>query len=98
LYPDAIRDWLPATLSISKAVQLIKVGSSKWIHEEFPGKSFFSWQTGYGAFSVSIGKLPQIKEYIFRQEEHHRLKRFEEEYIDFLTMSGIEYDERYLYG
>lgn len=89
---------LPATLSISKAVQLIKAGSSKWIHDEFPGKSSFAWQTGYGAFSVSIGKLPQIKEYILRQEEHHRFKPFEEEYIEFLKMSGIEYDDRYVWG
>lgn len=89
---------LPTTLSISKAIQLIKAGSSKWIHEEFPGMSSFSWQAGYGAFSVSVGKVPQIKDYISRQEEHHRFKPFEEEYIEFLKMSGIEFDERYIYG
>ena len=89
---------LPATMSISKAVQLIKAGSSKWIHDEFPGKSSFAWQTGYGAFSVSIGKLPQIKEYILRQEEHHRYQEFQKEYLKFLEKSGIEYDERYMWG
>jgi len=31
---------LPATISVSKAVQLIKGGSSKWIHDTFPTTSW----------------------------------------------------------
>ena len=34
---------LPATLSVAKAIQLIKGGSSKWIHETFPTKRSFAW-------------------------------------------------------
>ncbi|PYL67940.1 MAG: hypothetical protein DMF20_02160 [Verrucomicrobia bacterium] len=45
---------LPATLSVAKAVQLLKGNSSKWIRETFPKMHFFAWQKGYGAFSVSI--------------------------------------------
>ncbi len=41
---------LPATLSIAKAVQLLKGNSSKWIHETFPKLQSFEWQEGYGAF------------------------------------------------
>jgi putative transposase len=89
---------IPADLSPSRAIQLIKGGSSKWIHEEFPDKSKFYWQEGYAAFSVSVGKFEQTIEYIKNQEEHHRKKTFEEEYIEFLKMSGIEFDERYIYG
>ena len=89
---------LPATMSTSKAVQLIKAGSSKWIHEEFPYLKDFAWQTGYGAFSVSVSKIPIIRHYIANQEEHHRQKTFQEEYLDFLKGSGIEYDERYIFG
>jgi putative transposase len=89
---------LPAMMSISKGVQLIKAGSSKWVHEEFPQLPKFSWQTGYGAFSVSISKLPMIINYIDRQEEHHRKITFEEEYLYFLRESGIEYDEKYALG
>ena len=44
---------LPPTLSVSKGVQLLKGGASKWIHETFPTMSGFAWQDGYGAFSVS---------------------------------------------
>jgi REP element-mobilizing transposase RayT len=89
---------LPPMMSTAKGIQLIKAGSSKWIHEEFPELSDFSWQTGYGAFSVSINKLPVIKNYIHRQEEHHRKKSYEEEYLFFLKESGIEYDEKYVLG
>ena len=41
---------LPATLALAKAVQLIKGSSSQWVGEH--GWEF-SWQEGYGAFSVS---------------------------------------------
>lgn len=40
---------IPATLSISNAVQLLKGNSSKWIHETFPEHRDFGWQEGYGA-------------------------------------------------
>ncbi|MDQ3472662.1 MAG: transposase [Acidobacteriota bacterium] len=43
---------LPGSRSFAKAVQLIKGGSSKWIHDEI-GLKRFEWQEGYGAFSVS---------------------------------------------
>src|SRR5262245_18096647 len=44
---------LPPTLTVSRALQLIKGGSSKWIHETFPALAGFEWQDGYGAFTVS---------------------------------------------
>ena len=89
---------IPAAISPSKAIQLIKIGSSKWIHEEFPDRSSFSWQTGYAAFSVSVGRLQQTIEYVNNQEQHHKKKTFEEEYLDFLKLSGIEFDKRFVLG
>lgn len=47
---------LPATMSFGKAVQLIKGGSSKWIHDTFAKDRNFEWQEGCGAFSVSARK------------------------------------------
>ena len=35
-----------ATLSVAKAVQLLKGNSSKWIHETFPEMRSFEWQEG----------------------------------------------------
>lgn len=58
----------------------------------------FGWQDGYGAFTVSKSKLPQVIRYIQNQREHHSKKTFQEEYLEFLDEHGIEYDERYLWG
>jgi REP element-mobilizing transposase RayT len=89
---------LPATLSIAKAIQLIKGGSSVWVHDTFPEYKNFSWQEGYGAFSVSVSHANDTIAYINSQKEHHRIKSFQEEYIAFLKKHSIEYDERYIWG
>src|ERR1043165_9805925 len=62
---------LPSTLSIAKALQLIKGGSSKWVHETFPEHRLFGWQVKYGAFAVSVSLLDKIVQYIKDQEPHH---------------------------
>jgi putative transposase len=88
---------LPSTMPISKAVQLIKGGSSKWIHETFPEHRLFAWQEEYGAFSVSVSQLEKTIEYIRKQPEHHRKMTFQEELLALLNKHRIEYDERYLW-
>src|SRR5439155_9385587 len=55
---------LPSTISIAKALQLIKGGSSKWVHETFPEQSLFAWQVKYGSFRVSVLQLDKIIEYV----------------------------------
>ena len=89
---------LPATLAVAKAVQLIKGGSSKWVHDAYVDLRQFAWQEGYGAFSVNVSLIEETIRYIERQAEHHRRKTFQEEYIEFLKRHGIEYDERYVWG
>jgi len=88
---------LPATIPISKAMQLIKGGSSKWVHETFPNQRLFSWQEEYGAFSVSVSQLDKTIAYIRGQPEHHRKLTFQEEFLMLLKKHGVEYDERYLW-
>jgi putative transposase len=87
---------LPATISLSKAVQLLKGNSSKWLHEEFKELWSFSWQEGYGAFSIGISGVEDTKKYIGNQAEHHRQKTFLEEFKTFLEKHGHAYDERNL--
>lgn len=58
----------PVTMPIAKAMQLLKGGSSKWIHENFPDQRLFAWQEKYGAFSVSVSQLDTIIAYIKNQE------------------------------
>ena len=89
---------VPATMAISKAVQLIKGGSSKWIHETFEDLSQFAWQDGYGAFTVSNSNLEAAGRYIRKQREHHRKMSFAEELAVFLVRHEIAFDERYLLG
>jgi putative transposase len=54
----------PPTMAVSKAVQLLKGGSCKWIHDHFPALAAFAWQDGYGAFSVSKSQVPEVVEYV----------------------------------
>jgi REP element-mobilizing transposase RayT len=72
---------LPSTLSVSKAVQLRKGNSSKWIHQTFAEQRLFEWQAGYGAFSIAISGIDDTIKYIQSQQEHHRLHSFEDELI-----------------
>jgi REP element-mobilizing transposase RayT len=88
---------MPTTLSISKGIQLIKGGASAWVHATFPEMQDFAWQEGYGAFSVSISHLDETIAYIENQEEHHRYKSFQEEYVAFLKKHQIDYEEKYLW-
>lgn len=89
---------LPSMMSFAKAVQLIKGGSSKWVHEKFPRFKKFEWQEGYGAFSVSTSQAQKTIAYIEDQKEHHRRKSFQEEFRALLDKHGIEYDSRYLFA
>jgi len=88
---------LPGTMSFAKAVQLIKGGSSKWVHDTFSRYKKFEWQEGYGAFSVSASQARKTIAYIQSQKEHHRKRTFQEEFLDLLDKHGIEYDSRYVF-
>jgi putative transposase len=71
-------------MSVAKTVQLIKGGSSAWIHDTFRTLRKFAWHTGYRAFAVSTSHVGDTIRYIENQAEHHRVKSFQEEYIGFL--------------
>lgn len=88
---------MPATMDVAKAVQLIKGGSSKWVHDTFARYREFAWQDGYGAFSVSASQADKTTAYINGQKEHHRKRTFEEEFVEFLDKHGVEYDRRYAF-
>jgi putative transposase len=86
---------LPPKLALAKAVVLLKANSSKWMGEH--GKDF-SWQEGYGAFSVSTSNLDQGTRYIQNQEAHHQKTSFEDEFRALLRKHGVEYDPKYTFG
>ena len=89
---------LLATLSISKAVQLLKGNSSKWLRETFPElrAQGFAWQEGFGAFSIGVSGVEETVRYIQGQEEHHKKKSFREELEIFLKKHGCHYEPEML--
>jgi REP element-mobilizing transposase RayT len=84
---------LPATLSIGKALQLLKGNSSKWIHQTFPRLRSFEWPEGYGAFTIGISGVDATIAYIQTQSEHHRTRSLREEFRAMLQRHGFDYDE-----
>ena len=85
---------LPPKISLAKAVLLLKSNSSKWMNEV----TEFSWQEGYGAFSVSASNLDAVIRYIRNQRQHHRKLGFEEELRAILQKHRVAYDPRDLAG
>jgi REP-associated tyrosine transposase len=88
---------LARTRSISEVVETVKKSTSKWLKTKPPELAQFHWQAGYGAFSVSQSNLDQVLKYIANQQEHHRVKTFQEEYRGFLKRHGVAFDERYVW-
>jgi putative transposase len=74
----------------------VKSVSSRWVHEEM-GDRLFAWQEGYGGFTVSPPQCVHVCSYIGRQEEHHRKQTYQDEYLEFLRLGGVDYEERYLW-
>lgn len=85
------------TVSLAQVVEDVKKSSSKWIKTQDPKYEKFAWQAGYGGFSVSESNVPKVANYIRSQEEHHRLKTFQNEYRAFLEKHKMPYDERYVW-
>jgi len=79
---------LPPTMPVSKAIQLIKAGSSTWMHEQCGTR--FEWQVGYGAFTIGIAQIRATTNYIRNQEKHHAKQSFADEWKMFLKRHGIE--------
>ncbi len=85
------------TITISDLVRDIKHSSTNFIKEKGFIKNKFNWQKGFGAFTYSKSQIDSVINYIMNQEEHHKQKTFEEEYIEFLNKFDIDYDEKYVF-
>ena len=87
---------LKATHTLADVMRELKADSSRWIKAELNLKGF-AWQEGYGAFTVGAPELEQVRKYVLDQEEHHRGKSFEEEYLEMLKRGLVEYEEAYVW-
>jgi REP element-mobilizing transposase RayT len=82
--------------ALSDVLRDLKANATGWMHNVFPALRDFSWQRGYGAFTVGQSNVEEVRQYIARQKEHHQKVSFRDEFIQFLEVNGIEYDERYI--
>lgn len=86
---------LRPALSIAELACVVKANSSGWIRKK--GHKEFAWQAGYGVFSVSESNVAAVTKYIASQEEHHKKRSFQEEFVAFLKKNKVAYDERYIW-
>jgi putative transposase len=83
--------------ALSAVLRDLKANSSGWMHDVFPDMQDFSWQNGYGAFTVSASQIAKVQKYIAEQEIHHAKKTFRDEFVGLLVANEIEFDEKYLW-
>ena len=83
--------------TVAHLVEEIKRNSSRWIKTVSPDSREFSWQGGYAAFSVSQSVLEKSLDYVRHQKEHHKKVSFRDEYIQFLKLYNIEFNEQYVF-
>ena len=88
---------LPASIAVSDSIRDIKANSSRWVNGRSKLNLPFQWQKGYGAFTVSYSQLDVVRRYIHTQQEHHRQKTFQEEYMALLTRHGIVFEQEHLF-
>ena len=86
---------LSRTMTIAQVTEQVKTSTTKWIKTK--GDPDFSWQSGYGAFSVGVREVEQMTGYIRNQEAHHRTISFQDEFRSLLREAGLEFDERYVW-
>jgi REP element-mobilizing transposase RayT len=85
-------------VSQAEWVKEVKRVSSAWVKQRERSSSRFSWQLGYGLFSVSASKVKSVMDYVGRQDAHHRKRSFQDEYRALLRKHGIGWDERHVWG
>lgn len=76
--------------SIGKIAQLIKGESSFWINKNKMTKTKFEWQDEYLAIGVGDDKIQDVRNYIAKQEEHHKKITFQQEYENFIKRYGFD--------
>lgn len=86
------------TLALSRLMEEIKKSSSKWIKTKGAALSTFSWQDGYGAFTIGESQTEALQNYIKGQKGRHKKFSFEQEFVALLRKYHVQYDERYLWS
>ncbi len=89
---------IPPRCAVSDVVRDIKICSSKWAQQNFPVGKSFAWQGGFGSFTVSASQVENVRKYILNQDEHHKVRSYQDEFKKFLELYGVKFDEKYLWS
>jgi putative transposase len=82
------------TCKASEMVKELKRGSASLLKTRGSDLKEFAWQNGCGIFSIGFSQIKSARDYIARQEAHHRKTSFQDEFRQFLRRYEIEFDER----
>lgn len=88
---------LSRTCEPAQLVKEVKRGSSIWLKTKGPELRDFTWQSGYGIFSIGFSQIEAARAYIAGQEEHHKRVSFQDEFRKMLQRYEIAFDERYVW-
>jgi putative transposase len=88
---------LSRTCTAADMIKEAKRGSSLWLKTKESSLQDFSWQAGYGIFSIGFSQISGARDYIAGQEEHHRKISFQDEFRQLLERYQIGFDERYVW-
>ncbi len=88
---------LRPAVSVSELMKSVKAKSSKYINDNKLTPNRFEWQEGFGVFSYSHSHIDRVYKYIEKQEEHHKKQTFRDEYLAFLKLFAINFDEQYIF-
>jgi putative transposase len=88
---------LPRTVTQSDLIKELKTSSNHWLGRQEVRYAGFAWQRGYGIFSVGKSQLDALIDYFDKQEKHHRVKTFQDEFRTLLERYAIRYDEAYVW-
>lgn len=83
--------------ALSRVVERVKTDSSVWLKTQGGNFEDFSWQNGYGAFSVDESSLEVVTKYVSSQELHHQRLSFKDEARRIFIAHKLEYDEKYFW-
>ena len=84
--------------NVAHLVEELKRNSSRWIKTLSPRYHHFAWQGGFAAYSMSQSVIEKAIEYVSNQREHHKKMSFHDEYLRFLKLYNVDYDERYIFS
>jgi hypothetical protein len=85
-------------IAIAAWVKELKRVSSLWVKQQGTQFSDFSWQSGYGCFSVSHSNVGKVTEYIANQDEHHQKTNFQDEFRTLFRKHNILWEEKYVWA